>query len=123
VAGVVGVANDIEVRLPSLDQRQIQKSPGTRFADQAPTSPVADAAKVTGAAKDGSPSKAKSNWISRVGADVAVRRIKGIKRALQIRSRYAARPAGRDQGPNEEDFRRGAEIDANRITVEALRVR
>src|SRR4051794_30844903 len=30
VAGVLGVANDIEVRLPALDQRPIPKSPATR---------------------------------------------------------------------------------------------
>ena len=32
VAGVVGVANDIEVRIPSVDEDRIRKSLGTRSA-------------------------------------------------------------------------------------------
>jgi len=117
VAGVLGVANDIEVRLPSLDQRpdpEIARDAITAIKSRVPV--VAEQIKVL----------VRNGWITlegevewdyqRSAVESAVRRVKGLKgvtNTIQVKPRV---PAKRKI---EEAFRRSAEIDANRITVEA----
>ena len=119
VAGVLGVANDIEVRLPNLDQRpdpEIARDAIAAIVQRLPL--VSEQIKVL----------VRNGWITLEGdvewdyqrsAESAVRRVKGVKgvtNTIQVKPRA---PAGEIKRKIEEAFRRSAEIDANRITVEA----
>ena len=120
VAGVLGVANDIEVRLPSLDQRpdpEIAREAIAAIRQRLPL--VSEQVKVL----------VRNGWITlegdvewayqRSAAESAVRRVKdvkGVTNTIQVRPRVSASEIKRKI---EEAFRRSAEIDANRITVEA----
>jgi osmotically-inducible protein OsmY len=120
VAGVIGLANDIEVRLPSLDQRpdpEIARDAIAAIRDRLPV--VEEQVKVL----------VRNGWLTlegqvewdfqRTGAERAVRRVKGVKgvtNSIQIKPRVQPSEIKRKI---EEAFRRSAEIDANRITVEA----
>lgn len=120
VAGVVGVANDLEVRLPSIDERpdpEIARDAVHALKTQLPLS--ADNIKVI----------VKKGWITLEGevewnyqretAENAVRWIKGVNGVsnfIQLKPRVAPSEIKRKI---EEAFRRSAELDANRITVEA----
>ena len=120
VAGVLGVANDIEVRLPNLDQRpdpEIARDAIAAIKSRLPV--VAEQIKVL----------VRNGWITlegdvewdyqRSAAESAVRRVKGLKgvtNTIQVKPRV---PASEIKRKIEEAFRRSAEIDANRITVEA----
>ena len=120
VAGVLGVANDIEVRLPSLDERpdpEIARDAIAAIRNRVPV--VAEQIKVL----------VRNGWITLEGAvewdyqrsavEGAVRRVKGLKgvtNTIQVKPRV---PASEVKRKIEEAFRRSAEVDANRITVEA----
>jgi osmotically-inducible protein OsmY len=120
VAGVLGVANDIEVRLPSVDERpdpEIARDAVAAIKSQLPIS--SEHIKVV----------VKNGWVTLEGkvewqyqkntAENAVRRIKGVKgvsNLIQLKPR--AQPS-EIKRKIQEAFRRNAEIDANRITVEA----
>jgi osmotically-inducible protein OsmY len=120
VAGVVGLANDIEVRLPSIDQRpdpEIARDAIAALKSRLPQ--VSEQLKVL----------VRNGWITlegevewefqRLGAERAVRRVKGVKgvtNVVQLKPRVEPTEIKRKI---EEAFRRNAEIDANRITVEA----
>lgn len=76
-----------------------------------------------------SPSRSRSSSATagsrskRSAAESAVRRVKGLKgvtNTIQVKPRV---PASEIKRKIEEAFRRSAEIDANRITVEAIRAR
>jgi osmotically-inducible protein OsmY len=120
VAGVVGVANDIEVRLPVLDERpdpDIVRDAVTALQTELPYS--SDHIKVV----------AKGGWLTLEGevewnyarerAENAVRRIRGVKgvtNSISIKPRAAPYEVRRKI---EDALRRSAELDASRITVEA----
>jgi osmotically-inducible protein OsmY len=120
VLGVVGVANDIEVRLPTSSQRpdpEIARDAVAALKHELPYS--SETMKVV--VKDG--------WLTLEGtvewnyqrsrAEEAVRRvggIKGVSNLILLKPRVA--PA-EIKAKIEEAFRRSAEIDANRIMVEA----
>jgi osmotically-inducible protein OsmY len=120
VAGVVGVANDLEVRLPSVDERpdpDIARDAVAAIKSQLPIS--SEHIKVV----------VKNGWVTLEGqvewqyqrstAENAVRRIKGVKgvsNLIQLKPRAEPSEIKRKI---EEAFRRNAEVDANRITVEA----
>lgn len=120
VAGVHAVANDIEVRLPAIDQRpdpDIGRDAVAALKSQLPISH--DKVKVI--VKDG--------WITLEGAtewqyqktiaESAVRKIKGVKGVTNvIQLRPAVQPTD-IQRKIQEAFKRSAEFDANRISVEA----
>jgi osmotically-inducible protein OsmY len=120
VAGVAGVANDIEVRLPSSDQRpdpQIVRDAVAALKADLPYS--ADGIKVV----------ARGGWITlegsvewnyaRLRAEDAVKRIRGVKGVTNsIAVKPRATPA-EVRRKIEDALRRSAEVDANRITVEA----
>ena len=119
VAGVAGVANDIEVRMPSVDERpdpEIARDAVAAIKSQLPIS--SEHIKVV----------VKNGWVTLEGqvewqyqrstAETAVRRIKGVKgvsNLIQLNPRAA--PA-EIKKKIQEAFKRNAEVDANRITVE-----
>ncbi len=120
VVGVVGVANDLEVRLPGIDERpdpDIARDAVAAIRNELPFS--SEHIRVT----------VKNGWITlegevewhyqQEGAERAVRRLKGVKGISNlIKLEPLVTPAEIKQ-KIEEAFRRNAEIDANRITVEA----
>lgn len=119
VAGVVAVANDIEVRLPDIDQRpdpDIARDAIARVKSELPF------------AWDGIRAVVKNGWLTLEGevewyyqkerAEEAVRRVRGVKgvtNSIQVKPRVAPMEIRRKI---EEALRRAAEIDASRITVE-----
>lgn len=120
VAGVVGVANDLEVRLPAVDERpdpEIARDAVSAIKEHLPVS--SERIKVV----------VKNGWITLEGetewnyqrqtAESAVRWIKGVRgvsNQIQVKPRVAPTDIKRKI---EEAFRRSAEIDASRVTVEA----
>jgi osmotically-inducible protein OsmY len=120
VAGVLGIANDIEVRMPSVDERpdpEIARDAVAAIKSQLPIS--SENIKVI--VKDG--------WVTLEGpvewqyqrntAEAAVRRIKGVRgvsNLIQLKPRVQPSAIKRKI---QDAFKRSAEIDANRITVEA----
>jgi len=120
VAGVLAIANDIEVRLPAIDQRpdpDIGRDAVAALKAQLPLSHD----RIKAVVKDG--------WITLEGAvewqyqkstaENAVRKLKGVKGVTNV---ITVKPS---VGPSElkrkiqDAFKRNAEVDANRITVEA----
>lgn len=120
VAGVVGVANDLEVRLPSVDERpdpDIARDAVAALKTQLPVS--SEHIKVI----------VKSGWVTLEGqvewqyqkntAESAVRRIKGVKGVTNsILLKPSAEPS-EIKNKIMQAFKRNAEVDANRIQVEA----
>ena len=120
VAGVVAVANDIEVRVPSIDERpdpDIARDAVAALKSQLPLS--SEHIKVI----------LKNGWITlegqvewqyqRTTAETAVRRIKGVKGVTNsIRLEPKAKPS-EIKRKIQEAFRRNAEVDSNRIIVDA----
>lgn len=119
VAGVVGIANDLEVRVPSMDERpdpDIARDAVTAIKAQLPIS--WENIKVV----------VKNGWVTLEGsvewqyqkntAETAVRRIKGVRgviNSITLRPRVKPDDIKRKI---EDAFRRNAEVDANRIQVE-----
>jgi len=119
VAGVAGVANDIEVRMPSIDERpdpEIARDAVSALNSQLPIS--SENIKIV----------VKNGWVTLEGqvewqyqkstAEAAVRRIKGVKgvsNLIQIKPR--AQPS-EIRRKIMDAFKRNAEVDANRIVVE-----
>lgn len=120
VAGVVGVVNDIEVRLPSTDERpdpEIARDAVAALELELPVSwerikPIVRNGWVT--------LEGQVEWnYQRELAERVVRRLKGVKgvtNSIQLAPRVAPSEIKRKI---EEGFRRSAQVDANRITVEA----
>lgn len=120
VSGVAGVANDIEVRLPEIDQRpdpDIARDAIAALKAQLPYS--WEAIKVL----------VHNGWVTLEGqvewnyqrdrAEQAVRRIKGVKGVTgSIQLRPAVMPS-EIKRKIEDAFTRSAEIDARNVTVEA----
>jgi len=120
VAGVVGVANDIEVRLPVIDQRpdpDIVRDAVSALKSELPYS--SENIKVI--AKDGKITlEGTVEWnYARERAESAVKRIRGVKgvtNSITLKPKVAPYEVRRKI---EDAFRRSAEIDASRVTVEA----
>jgi osmotically-inducible protein OsmY len=120
VSGVVGIANDIEVRLRSIDERpdpEIARDAVAAIKTQLPVS--SEKIRVT----------VSHGWVTLEGdvewnyqrdtAERAVRRVKGMKGVTnQIHLKPTITPA-EVKRKIEEAFRRSAEVDASRVTVEA----
>jgi osmotically-inducible protein OsmY len=120
VSGVAGVANDIEVRLPTSGERpdpEIARDAVSALKAELPYS--SENMQVT----------VRSGWLTlegttewnyqRIRAEEAVRRVKGIKGVTNLIT-LKPRVAPQDiKTKIEEAFRRNAEIDANNVTVEA----
>jgi osmotically-inducible protein OsmY len=119
VAGVVAVANDLEVRLPNIDERpdpEIARDAIAHIKSELPYS--WDKIRLI----------AKNGWLTLEGevewnyqrqrAEEAVRRIRGVKgvtNSIEVKPRVAPMEIRRKI---EEALRRAAEIDASRVTVE-----
>jgi osmotically-inducible protein OsmY len=120
VAGVVAVANDLEVRLPNIDQRpdpDIASDIVTALKSALPLS--WDKIKVT--VRSGFVNlEGTVDWNHRRNAaESAVRRVKGVKGVTNaIIVKPSAEPSEIRQKIMDA-FKRNAEVDANRITVEA----
>jgi osmotically-inducible protein OsmY len=120
VAGVVGVANDLEVRLPVLDARpdpDIVRDAVSALRAELPYS--SENIKVI----------AKAGWLTLEGtvdwnyarerAEDAVKRIRGVKgvtNSIELKPKVTPYEIRRKI---EDAFRRSAELDASRVTVEA----
>ncbi|HUB43957.1 MAG TPA: BON domain-containing protein [Acetobacteraceae bacterium] len=119
VAGVAGVANDIEVRLPTIDQRPDPDVARDAVAALKANLPYSwEAIKVI----------VKNGWVTLEGdvewnfqrerAESSVRRIKGVLGVINsLHLRPSAAPS-EIKRKIEEAFRRNAEVDAEHITVE-----
>jgi osmotically-inducible protein OsmY len=104
VAGVVGVANDLEVRLPAINERpdpEIARDAVAAIKTQLPVS--SENIKVV----------ATNGWIALEGR---VEGVKGVTNSILLEPR--AKPA-EIKRKIQDAFKRSAELDANRITVEA----
>ena len=120
VAGVLGVANDIEVRLPVIDQRpdpDIARDAVSALKSELPYS--SEYIKVI--AKDGKITlEGTVEWnYARERAESAVKRVRGVKgvtNSITLKPKVAPYEVRRKI---EDAFRRSAEIDASRVTVEA----
>ena len=120
VAGVHAVANDIEVRLPAIDQRPDPDIARDAVAALKAELPIShDRIKVI--VKDG--------WVTLEGAvewqyqkntaDSAVRKVKGVKGVTNVVTvKPKVEPADLKRKIMDA-FKRNAEVDANRITIEA----
>jgi osmotically-inducible protein OsmY len=120
VAGVAAVANDLEVRLPAIDQRpdpDIARDAVAAIKSQLPIS--SEHIKIV----------VKNGWVTLEGtaewqyqrntAETAVRRIKGVKGVTNsIVLKPRAEPT-EIKKKIQEAFKRNAQVDADRITVEA----
>jgi osmotically-inducible protein OsmY len=122
VSGVVGVADDIEVRLPTSSQRpdpEIARDAVAALKHELPYS--SESMRVL--LKDGWLTlEGTAEWnYQRTRAEEAVRRVSGVKgvsNLILLKPRVAPSDI---KAKIEEAFRRSAEVDANRITVEANR--
>jgi osmotically-inducible protein OsmY len=120
VSGVLGVANDLEVRLPNADQRpdpEIARDAVTAIKSQLPfdyehITPVVNNAWVT--------LEGEVEWnYQKELAETAVRRLKGVKgitNLVHVKPRAAPADVKRKI---EDALKRSAELDAKQITVEA----
>jgi osmotically-inducible protein OsmY len=119
VAGVLAVANDIEIRLPAVDERpdpEIAREVVTALKNQLPFSHERIKAVV------------RNGWVTlegdvewqyqRLTAERAVRPLKGVKGIINdIKTKPRVEPSDIKQ-KIQEALRRSAEVDANQITVE-----
>ena len=120
VAGVAGVANDLEVRMPSVDERpdpEIARDAVSSIKGQLPIS--SEHIKVV----------VKNGWVTLEGqvewqyqkntAESAVRRIKGVKGVSNLIVLKPRAEPTEIKSKIMEAFKRNAELDANRIHIEA----
>jgi osmotically-inducible protein OsmY len=119
VAGVVGLANDLEVRLSTADQRpdpEIARDAVAAIRSRLPFSGdnirvVVDKGWIT--------LEGQVEWnYQREEAERAVRRIKGVKGVINAIGLEPRATPSEVKHKIEEAFRRSAEIDASRIAVE-----
>ena len=120
VAGVTAVANDIEVRLPTGSERpdpEIARDAVAALHTELPYS--SQNMKVV--VKDGWITlEGSAEWnYQRTRTEDAVRRVKGIKGVVNLIAMQPRVKPSEIKTKIEEAFRRNAEIDAQRISVEA----
>jgi osmotically-inducible protein OsmY len=120
VIGVMGVANDVEVRLPSDSQRpdpEIARDAVAALKQELPYS----SANMKVLAKDGWLTlEGAAEWnYQRTRAEDAVRHIRGVKGVTNFLTLKPRAAPTQIKEKIEEAFRRHAEVDANNITVEA----
>jgi osmotically-inducible protein OsmY len=120
VAGVHAVANDIEVRLPAIDQRpdpDIARDAVAALKSELPISH--DRVKVI--VKDGWITlEGEVEWqYQKTSADIAVRKVKGVKGVTNVITVKPKVEPSDIKRKIQEAFKRNAEVDAERITVEA----
>jgi osmotically-inducible protein OsmY len=119
VAGVLAVVNDLEVRLPNIDERpdpEIARDAIARIKGELPYGWE----KIRVIVKNGWVTlEGEVEWnYQRERAEEAVRRVRGVKgisNSIQVKPQV---PPAEIRRKIEEALRRTAEIDASRITVE-----
>jgi len=119
VAGVVAVANDIQIRLPDVDERpdpDIAREAVARIKGELPY----PSDKIRLIVRDGWLTlEGEVEWnYQRERAEEAVRRVRGVKgitNSIEVKPRATPMEIRRKI---EEALRRAAELDANHITVE-----
>ncbi|RJF78701.1 BON domain-containing protein [Rhodopseudomonas palustris] len=120
VAGVRAVANDIEVRLPSIDQRPDPDIARDALAALKSELPIShEKIKVT--VRDGWITlEGSAEWqYQKTSGEKAVRKVKGVKGVINlITVKPKVQPSELKQKILDA-FKRNAEVDANRIQVEA----
>ena len=121
VSGVVGIANDIEVRLPTSSQRpdpDVARDAVAALKRELPFS--AETMRVL--VKDGLLTlEGSAEWnYQRSRAEEAVRRVSGVKGVINLILLKPRVVPSDIKAKIEDAFRRSAEVDANRITVEAV---
>jgi osmotically-inducible protein OsmY len=120
VAGVVAVADDIEVRLPAVDERpdpEIAREAVSALKAQLPYSWDRIKAVVS---KGWITLEGEVEWYyQRERAEEAVRRLKGVKGVINMIMLNPKAAPVEVKRRIEEALRRSAEVDATRITVEA----
>jgi osmotically-inducible protein OsmY len=120
IAGVLGLANDIEVRLPVISKRpdpEIARDAVAAIQKELPYS----SERIQVVVKDGWVTlEGEFEWqYQRERADDTVQRLKGVRgvsNRIQLKPKVTPSEIKRKI---EDAFRRSAEVDANRITVEA----
>jgi osmotically-inducible protein OsmY len=120
VAGVLAIANDIEVRLPAIDQRPDPDIAQDAVAALKAELPISyDRIKVI--VKDGwVTSEGAVEWqYQKTTAENAVRKVKGVKGVTNVITVKPKVEPSELQRKIMEAFKRNAQVDANRITVEA----
>ena len=120
VKGVRAVANDLEIRLPSIDSRpdpEIAREAVQALSTALPYS----GEKFTVTVKDGWVTlDGEAEWqYQREQAEAAVRRIRGIKGITNLIQLQAKVPVATVKKMIEDALKRSAEIDAQNIAVEA----
>ena len=120
IVGVAGVANDIEVRLPSRDVRpdpEIARDVVTELRVQLPLS----ANKIKAVVKGGWVTlEGEVEWhYQRERAESAVRHVKGVLGVSDLINLKPSVSPADIKRKIEEAFKRNAEIDANRIQVKS----
>jgi osmotically-inducible protein OsmY len=120
VRGVIGLANDIEVRLPEIDQRpdpDIARDAVARLKTELPISWE----RIKVIVKNGIVTlEGEVEWNhQRDRAEQAVRRVKGVKSVSNLVKLKPSTSPSEIKHKIEEAFRRSAEVDASHITVEA----
>jgi osmotically-inducible protein OsmY len=121
VAGVVGLVNDIEVRLPRKDQRpdpEIARDAVAVIRKRLPSA----SERIRVVVNNGLVTlEGDVEWnYQREGAEREVRRVKGVKgivNLIQVKPQKETSPA-EIQARIKEALRRSAEVDASRIAVE-----
>src|SRR5258705_3492598 len=118
VAGVVAVANDIEVRLPVFNQRpdpEIARDAVSAIQSELPYS----SEHIRVVVRDGWLTlEGHVEWnYSKERAETAVRRVRGLKGVTNLIQVSPRGPPLEVKRRIEESFRRNAELDAKRITV------
>jgi osmotically-inducible protein OsmY len=121
VAGVAGVANDIEVRLPSVDERPDPEIARDAVAAIAAQLPVASSS-VRVVVKNGFVTlEGEVEWqYQRNLAETAVHRIKGIRgvsNMIHVKPKAVATDV---KQKIEEALKRNAEVEATAISVDAV---
>jgi osmotically-inducible protein OsmY len=119
VAGVLAVVNDLEVRLPGIDERpdpEIARDAVSRIKAELPYAWE----KIRVIVKNGWITlEGEVEWnYQRIRAEEAVRRVRGVKGVTNSIQVKPSVPPTEIRRKIEEALRRAAEIDANRITVE-----
>lgn len=120
MSGVVGVANDLEVRIPSGEERPDPEIARDAVAAIKSWLPLSwESIKVI----------VKSAWVTlegtvewnyqRESAEKAVRQVRGVKGVTNLITLKPQVAPSEIKQKIEQAFRRSAEVDANRITVEA----
>jgi osmotically-inducible protein OsmY len=120
VSGVLAVANDIEVRIPAVDQRPDPEIARECLSELKARLPFSHQKLKVAVSNGWVTLEGEAEWYyQRERAEDAVRRVKGVKgviNSIEVKPTVAASDI---KQKIEDAFRRSAELDASRIQVES----